>query len=134
MSKQLLDDADNTLPTLNYAVELQKIAASQGFDWNDIKDVIAKIHEELDEVKSELNIENNHNRLLDEVGDLLFACTNLARHLNIDPEQALQHGNEKFYRRFSAIEQLVKKNNTTFEDYTLLELDSLWNVVKNNEK
>lgn len=134
MSKLLLDGADKNLPTLNYAVALQKIAATQGFDWNDIKGVIAKIHEELDEVTSELDVENNHARLLDEMGDLLFACTNLARHLNIDPEQALHHGNQKFYRRFSAVEQVIRINNTSFEDYSPVELDSIWNTVKRQEK
>lgn len=133
MSKQLLDDADKNLPTLHYAVALQKIAASQGFDWNDIKGVIAKIHEELDEVSSELNVDNNHDRLLDEIGDVLFACTNLARHLNVDPEQALQHGNQKFYRRFSAIEKHIQSKQTSFDDYSLDQLDSIWNLIKQQE-
>ncbi|MDF1589459.1 MAG: MazG nucleotide pyrophosphohydrolase domain-containing protein [Gammaproteobacteria bacterium] len=131
--KQTLDNADKNLPTLNYAVALQKIAASQGFDWNNVKNVIVKIHEELDEVTSELGVENNHARLVDEIGDLLFACTNLARHLNVDPEQALQHGNQKFYRRFSAIENHIQSEKASFDDYSLEQLDSIWNLIKQQE-
>lgn len=134
MVKRLLDQADNNLATLNYAVALQKLAATQGFDWNDIQGVIAKIHEELDEVTSELSKANNHDRLLDEIGDLLFACTNLARHLNIDPDMALKHGNQKFHRRFSAIEDLIKQNNAQFSDFTLDQLDEFWNLVKTQEQ
>ena len=83
---ELLRLADKTQVTLNYAVNLQILAAQVGFDWPDINGVVDKIKEELDEVIAETNTPNNHERLHDEIGDLLFACTNLARHLNIDPE------------------------------------------------
>lgn len=133
MKKRLLDNADVNKPSLTYAVELQKLAARQGFDWTDIQGVIAKIHEELDEVLAEVTTEDNAERLSDEIGDLLFACTNLARHLQVDPNQALIQANQKFYRRFSAIESLINQKNSKFSDYTLSELDNFWNEVKNQE-
>jgi len=126
----LLDKADETQATLNYAVKLQLLAAQVGFDWPDINGVIDKINEELDEVIVETHIPNNQDRLHDEIGDLLFACTNLARHLNIDPEQALRSGNQKFYRRFTALEQQLIQQNKTFEDTSLKQLDRLWEQVK----
>ena len=126
----LLDKADETQATLNYAVKLQLLAAQVGFDWPDINGVIDKINEELDEVIVETHIPNNQDRLHDEIGDLLFACTNLARHLNIDPEQALRSGTQKFYRRFTALEQQLIQQNKTFEDTSLKQLDRLWEQVK----
>ncbi len=126
----LLDKADETQATLNYAVKLQLLAAQVGFDWPDINGVIDKINEELDEVVVETHIPNNQDRLHDEIGDLLFACTNLARHLNIDPEQALRSGTQKFYRRFTALEQQLIQQNKTFEDTSLKQLDRLWEQVK----
>jgi len=134
INKPILAQADSSLPGLNYAVELQKLAASVGFDWPNIEGVIDKIHEEIDEVNAETNTPDNHARLLDEMGDLLFACTNLARHLNIDPEMALAAGNEKFYRRFSQLEQLAKTQEKKIEHLSLEALDLLWERVKHDEK
>ncbi|NOQ76341.1 MAG: nucleotide pyrophosphohydrolase [Methylococcaceae bacterium] len=130
----LLSHADEAQPELNYAVELQQLAASVGFDWPNIEGIVDKIHEEIDEVKAEVNTPNNHARLLDEMGDLLFACTNLARHLNIDPEAALTAGNQKFYRRFSQLELIAKANKQDIKQLSLEELDSLWEQVKLDEK
>jgi len=130
LKKSLLKQADKTLPELNYAVELQRLAAEVGFDWPDIQGVISKIHEEIDEVTAEINTPNNQARLLDEMGDLLFACTNLARHLNIDPEQALHAGNQNFYQRFSMLEDIIRENNQDINKYSLQELEHIWNEVK----
>ena len=130
MKKSLLKQADKTLPELNYAVELQRLAAEVGFDWPDIQGVISKIHEEIDEVTAEINTPNNQARLLDEMGDLLFACTNLARHLNIVPEQALHAGNQNFYQRFSMLEDIIRENNQDINKYSLQELEHIWNEVK----
>jgi len=133
-NKPLLELADSLLPKLNYAVDLQNLAASVGFDWPNIDGIIDKIHEEIDEVKAETNIPDNHARLLDEMGDLLFACTNLARHLNIDPEAALEAGNQKFYRRFTQLEKIAHINKQDLKTLTLDELDSLWEQVKRDER
>jgi len=128
--KSLLDRADKSLSKLNYAVELQRIAATVGFDWPDIQGIFSKINEELNEVKEEVDTPNNQQRLMDELGDLLFACTNLARHLNIDPEQAIKMGNEKFYCRFHEMEKIVNRNGKRLIDCSLDELDSYWEHVK----
>lgn len=126
----LLESADKSKSPLNYAVNLQSIAAEVGFDWPNTDGVIAKIREELEEVIVEIPIEDNQHRLLDEMGDLLFACISLARHLNIDPEQALKAGNQKFYRRFNALEQRLRQQNKTFNDMTVAQLEQLWEQVK----
>lgn len=129
----LLDKADPNLTTLNFAVELQKLAAQVGFDWPDVTSVIAKIQEELAEVNAEIGIKDNHTRQHEELGDLLFACTNLARHLNIDPEQALNEANKKFYRRFSALEQHLHNQHLTVDTQDPETLELLWQQVKTQE-
>lgn len=134
LQKSLLEHADKTLPELNYAVELQRLAAEVGFDWPDVQGVISKIHEEIDEVVAEINTPNNQARLLDEMGDLLFACTNLARHLNVDPEQALNAGNKKFYRRFAMLENIVGQTKQNINECSLDQLDAIWSGVKLRNK
>lgn len=129
----LLSHADTTLPKLNYAVALQVLAAKVGFDWPDIAAVADKIQEELDEVLAETTQADNHERLQDEIGDLLFACTNLARHLNVDPEKAIAAGNVKFKRRFNAIERHVLAQNKTLIDLNTDELNQLWQEIKAQE-
>ncbi|ODN66776.1 MazG nucleotide pyrophosphohydrolase domain-containing protein [Methylophaga muralis] len=129
----LLNTADNQLPSLRYAVELQKTAASVGFDWTNIDGVIAKIHEELDEVAAELD-DADPKKLQEEIGDLLFAITNLARHLNIDPEQAIEQCNQKFLRRFKYIETQISQQGKSMQTASLDELDALWDEAKINEK
>ena len=136
MSKapSILAKANESTATLNYAVELTKIAANIGFDWPDINGVIGKIHEELNEVQYEIKNGQTPERLHDEIGDLLFACTNLARHLNIDPDTALNSTNDKFKRRFEFIEQHVSAQNKTLVECDLAELDALWDEAKTLEK
>lgn len=129
----LLQQADSTQPALNYAVSLQNAAASVGFDWPDSTGVIAKIKEELDEVAAEIQ-SYDQARLHDEIGDLLFAVTNLARHLNVDPQQALEQSIHKFYRRFNYIEHQLHKLNKTPESCDLATLDSLWDEAKAHER
>ncbi len=132
MSKanSLLDKASKETPTLNYAVELTQLASTIGFDWPDVTGVISKIHEELNEVQYEIQHGLIPERLHDELGDLLFACTNLARHLNVDPDAALISTNDKFKRRFEFIEQHVSAQNKTLSEHNLAELDALWEQAK----
>jgi len=132
--KSILAQTNPLLPQLNYAVELQKVAATVGFDWPSIDGIIDKIHEEINEVKAEVNTPNNDARLLDEMGDLLFACTNLARHLNIDPELAIKTGNQKFYRRFFQLEVLANEKGLEINSLSLEQLDLLWERVKQGEE
>ena len=109
------------LPALERAAKLQRRAAQVGFDWPDTSGPRAKIDEEL----SELDAESDHHRVLDELGDLLFAVVNLARHLNIEPEAALREANRKFEQRFRAIEQ-----TPGFLEMTLDEKERLWAAAK----
>lgn len=134
MSKpSLLNAADKQLPSLRYAVELQKTAASVGFDWPHIDGVIAKIHEELDEVAAELD-DADPKKLQEEIGDLLFAITNLARHLEVDPEHAIEQCNQKFLRRFQFIETQIIQQGKSLQTASLDELDALWDKAKLTEK
>jgi len=126
----LLAKANKSATTLNYAVELTQLASSIGFDWPDVEGVIKKIHEELNEVQYEIDNGELAERLHDEIGDVLFACTNLARHLNIDPDSALQSTNNKFKRRFEFIENQVLSQQKSLTDCSLDELDALWDKAK----
>jgi len=109
------------LPALERAAKLQRRAARVGFDWPDHSGPRAKIDEEL----TELDAESDHARMLEELGDLLFAVVNLARHLNIEPEAALRDANAKFEQRFRAIEQAPG-----FADMSLDEKEDLWTAAK----
>ena len=109
------------LPALERAAKLQRRAARVGFDWPDTSGPRAKIDEEL----AELDAETEHPQMLEELGDLLFAVVNLARHLNIEPEAALREANRKFEQRFRAIEQAPG-----FMDLSLDEKEALWSAAK----
>lgn len=121
------------LPALTRALKLQNKAGSVGFDWNDPRAVLAKIREEANEIEAELD-RNDKSRIAGEVGDLLFAVVNLARHLDVDPEGALRETNLKFERRFSAIERALAQRGKTLRDATLAEMDELWDEAKAAEK
>lgn len=125
----LLDGITLGLPALSRAQKLQKRAARAGFDWPAIDGVLEKINEELDEVRAE--VEKGDNEALSaEIGDLLFACVNLARYAGVDPENALRGTNEKFERRFRYIEEALQDENREFEQCSLEEMDALWNEAK----
>ncbi|MBV8061927.1 MAG: nucleoside triphosphate pyrophosphohydrolase [Alphaproteobacteria bacterium] len=129
-----LDGVTNTLPAMTLAVKLQKRAARVGFDWSKAEDILDKMNEEMDELKAEMAIPNNKERLQDELGDVLFVICNLARHLDIDPETALRSTNRKFDRRFRAIEQKFHTEGRELKNVTLDEMETAWNVVKRAEK
>jgi MazG family protein len=128
----LLDGVTLGLPALSRAQKLQKRAARAGFDWPEVDSVLAKIAEELDEVRAE--IASGHQLALQgEIGDLLFACVNLARHAGVDPETALRTSNEKFERRFRHIEQALRDAGKDIEQCPLEEMDALWDEAKDKE-
>jgi len=129
----LLDDVPTALPALSRAAKLQKRAATVGFDWPDALPVLDKVREELDEVLQAM-ADGDADALEDEVGDLLFATVNLARHLKQDPEHALRRANRKFERRFRFIEQALRDSGRPIEDCNLDELDALWGEAKRQEK
>ncbi len=128
--ESLLDNVPIALPALTRAEKLQKRAARGGFDWGKTSEVFAKIEEELDELKLEIDQGMPQDRIEDELGDVLFTVTNLARHLKIDPETALRRTNNKFERRFRSVEDALSRDGKLMADTPLDELDALWEAVK----
>lgn len=129
----VLDGVALGLPALLRAAKLQKRAARVGFDWPDAEDVLAKIQEEAAEL-AEARASKDAEAIEDEFGDLLFVMANLARHLKIDPEQALRRTNAKFTRRFERIEALLSARDLTPQDVDLTEMDTLWDQAKTEER
>jgi ATP diphosphatase len=121
------------LPALTRALKLQQKAGKVGFDWNDARAVIAKLREEMDEIEAELDA-GAEDKVAGEVGDLLFAVANLARHLAVDPEAALRAANAKFERRFAHIEARLGAEGRAPGDATLNEMEALWEEAKRREK
>jgi ATP diphosphatase len=121
------------LPALTRALKLQDKAGKVGFDWNDPLAVLTKIREETDEIEAEIK-SGADEKVVDEIGDLLFAVVNLARHLDADPEAVLRAANLKFERRFGAIERALAERGKTPKDSTLAEMDALWDIAKAQEK
>lgn len=130
----VLDGVARSLPPMTRALKLQNRAARVGFDWALPSDVIAKIAEEVDEIKHEIDIHAEQDRLEDEMGDVLFACVNLARKLKIDPEGALKRANAKFDRRFRHVETELNAAGRRPEDATLDEMEALWVDAKMMER
>jgi nucleoside triphosphate diphosphatase len=128
-----LDGVPLALPALSRAVKLQEKAGKVGFDWNDVRAVLDKIREEVAEVEAEIP-QGSEQALSGEVGDLLFAAVNLARHLKVDPEAALRGANAKFERRFAHIESRLAEAGQTPESATLDEMEGLWAEAKAKER
>lgn len=129
----LLDDVPSALPALSRAAKLQKRAAQVGFDWPEALPVVDKVREELGEVLEAMS-ENDPQAIAEELGDLLFVVVNLARHLKVDPENALRAANGKFERRFRFIEQALRDAGRPIESCNLEELDALWGEAKKAEQ
>ncbi|MFT6153340.1 MAG: ATP diphosphatase [Bermanella sp.] len=129
----LLDDIPTALPALQRAEKLQKRASTVGFDWPETIQVIDKIEEEIAELREAL-LEGNQAHIQDEMGDVLFAMTNLARHINVKSEIALRGTNEKFVRRFSFIETTLKNDGRSLDNASLEEMEGLWQAAKQLEK
>ena len=133
--KSILDGVTVGLPALTRAVKLQKRAARAGFDWPNTSGVIDKLNEEMAELSEELIAKKqDHKKIEEEFGDMMFVYANLARHLKIDPEQALKKANNKFTRRFNKIEQEIENKQSSFDQYSLDELEELWVKAKKEEK
>ncbi|MGC2784709.1 MAG: nucleoside triphosphate pyrophosphohydrolase [Roseiarcus sp.] len=128
-----LDGVPFALPALSRAMKLQEKAGKVGFDWNNVHAVLDKIKEEVAEVEAEIT-EGSAQALSSEVGDLLFAAVNLARHLKIDPEAALRGTNAKFERRFAHIEDRLAEAGQTPESASLDEMEQLWAEAKARER
>lgn len=132
--KNTLDGIAHAMPALSRAMKLQERAARVGFDWPSLEPVFAKLEEELSELHHEINQQASHDRLIDELGDILFVCANIGRHLKVDPELALRQANQKFEKRFRRVEELLAEQGRTPRQSNLEEMDKLWGKVKNEEK
>lgn len=121
------------LPALTRALKLQEKASRVGFDWNDARQVLAKIREETEEVSHALDA-GGTDAIRDEIGDLLFAVVNLARHAGVDPETALRGTNDKFVRRFGHVEAQLAAEGRRPDEARLDEMEALWQEAKRLEK
>ncbi len=117
------------LPALTRAAKLTSRAARVGFDWPDVESVLRKLDEEVAELRAELP-EAKDERLVDEVGDLLFVLANLARKLGLDPEACLRHANLKFYDRFGSMEQAAASAGNVLSEMSLEEMEEIWQKIK----
>ncbi len=131
----VLDGVSRTLPALARAEKLTRRAAQVGFDWGAVEPILAQLWDEVEELKAEIAARPQDSaRLLDEMGDVLFVCANLARHLKLDPETALRSTNAKFERRFRRIEALLAAAGRSPEQASLEEMDALWSQAKQEER
>jgi len=132
----LLDGVSSKAPSLMEAHQLSTKAARVGFDWENVAAIFDKLHEEIEELReaitdhTALKDEANHTRVREELGDLLFAVTNIARHMQVEPEAALKLTNRKFRRRFGYIEERLRERRQEFDRTTLDELEALWQEAK----
>ncbi len=128
----VFDGVARSLPSLSYADAVQSKAAKVGFDWPDVSGAIPKITEELDELLA-IHTGDDPAAIADELGDLLFAVVNVARHLRVEPEVALRVAADKFRRRFEDVERLADERGVDLRAADLEALDALWNDVKADE-
>lgn len=130
-SSGLLSDVTRALPALARAVKLQGRASTVGFDWNEASLVLTKVREEVDELETALKTDRAE-AVASEIGDLLFAVANLARHAHVDPEAAVRTTNAKFERRFGFIEQQLTERGSSLQEATLEEMEGLWRDAKSS--
>ena len=138
--ESLLDGVSSKAPALMEAHQLSTKAARVGFDWKRIEDIFAKLEEEIEELRDAIanhassNSEADHTRVREEIGDLLFAATNIARHLHVEPEAALKLTNRKFRRRFGYIEATLRTRQQAFDSIALDEMEALWQEAKESKQ
>ena len=132
--RSALDKVPAGLPPLSRALRLQADAAKVGFDWPELAPVLDKISEETAEVEDAIRRSASAVEKTEEIGDLLFAAVNLARHAGVDPDEAMRSANAKFARRFRAVEAGLAADGRTPEQSTLAEMDAHWDAVKRAER
>ncbi len=125
----VLDDIPLNMPALSRALKIQKRASNVGFDWSSLSPVLDKVDEELQEVRDAI-ASGDVAAISDELGDLLFATVNVARHLKVNPETALRAANIKFSQRLQFVEQQTQAQGVAISDCTEAQLDALWNLAK----
>ena len=128
-----LDGIPEHVPPLHRAYQVQKRAARVGFDWSDIKDVFAKLDEEVGELKEAVD-KGTRRQVIEEIGDLLFSVVNVARFMKVDPAYALDSTNQKFRRRFQAVEDEINAQGRRMKDCTLADMDAIWNRLRATDK
>jgi tetrapyrrole methylase family protein/MazG family protein/ATP diphosphatase len=132
----ILDGVSTKAPALMEAHQISTKVARVGFDWKNVEEIFDKMHEELDELRAaitthqETNDEADHAHVREEIGDLLFVITNIARRLNVEPEAALKLSNRKFRGRFGFIEDRLREQQQTFDEVTIDDLEALWQQAK----
>jgi tetrapyrrole methylase family protein / MazG family protein len=135
----ILDGVSTKAPALMEAHQISTKVARVGFDWKQTDDIFEKLREEVDELRAAIsahadsNDEADHTHVREEIGDLLFVITNIARHLKVEPEAALKLANRKFRKRFGYIEQRLHDLNKTFEHVTLNDLEEMWQQAKRQD-
>ena len=136
----ILAGVSKKVPALMEAHQLSTKAARVGFDWENVEDIFAKVQEEISELRDAIKVhadsksEADHARMREEIGDLLFAVTNIARHLQVEPEAALKLANRKFRQRFNHIEDSLLSRDQSFASATLEELELLWQEAKTRKQ
>ena len=131
--KSILDGVPKSLPSLTKAKRIQEKASGVGFDWDKLDQVYSKLYEEIDELNNAIQ-ENDQKNIEEELGDVLFSIVNLSRHININPEVALDKSIIKFIKRFHDLEAYMKKEKIDFKKQSLSNLDKLWDKIKLKEK
>lgn len=132
----ILDGVSTRAPALMEAHQISTKVARVGFDWKNVEEIFEKLHEELDELREAINAHANtndeadHTHVREEIGDLLFVVTNIARRLNVEPEAALKLSNRKFRKRFGYIEKKLRERDLNFDDTTIEVLEGLWQEAK----
>jgi MazG family protein len=135
----ILDGVPSKAPALMEAHQLSTKAARVGFDWRNVDEIFAKLQEEIEELRkaihdhANLKDEETHSRVTEELGDLLFAATNIARHMQVEPEAALKLTNRKFRKRFNYIEEALREKQQGFDDVSIDEMETLWQEAKSRE-
>jgi XTP/dITP diphosphohydrolase len=132
-NKSVLSGVPAGLPAMVKAYRIQEKASGVGFDWEAPEQVWDKVIEELNELKEMVRTGADHSKREDELGDLLFAVINYARFIEVNPEDALEHTNRKFIRRFKHLEERAREANKPLHEMTLSEMDVYWNEAKSNE-
>ncbi len=129
----ILADIPKSMPALSQANKIQKRVAHVGFDWPDVSGAWEKVKEEVQEVEEEITQDPYSEKAAEEIGDLMFALVNVARKTKRDPEQLMRQANQKFEKRFSEVESILNNSGIALEDASLIQMDEVWEQVKNNQ-
>ncbi|MCP5014354.1 MAG: nucleoside triphosphate pyrophosphohydrolase [Ketobacter sp.] len=134
LGESILDTMPGGMSPMKRSHKLQSVVAKKGFDWQDPKKVMAKLEEEIGELGEEVYTDAPIGQIEDELGDLMFCCVNLARHYKLDPEMVMVKANQKFERRFRALENALKQRGVSLDDASLEQMEQEWQNAKGSEQ